>query len=86
MTIAGSVWDHRLARLANLDPVLLRRLVDLACAGFAVALFLRLADPEILLQGLWLVVAIGAFVYGLSAALWRIAVACAVTSRSLALR
>ena len=78
VTIAGSDWDHRLARLANLDPVLLRRLVDLACAEFAVALFLRLADPEILLQGLWLVVAIGAFVYGLAAALWRIAVACAV--------
>jgi two-component system, NarL family, sensor histidine kinase UhpB len=78
VTIAGSDWDHRLARLANLDPVLLRRLVDIACAGFAVALFLRLADPEILLQGLWLVVAIGAFVYGLAAALWRIAVACAV--------
>jgi len=85
MTIAGSVWDHRLARLANLDPVLLRRLVDLACAGFAVALFLRLADPEILLQGLWLVVAIGAFVYGLSAALWRIAVACAVMVGYIAL-
>jgi signal transduction histidine kinase len=78
MTIAGPGWDHRLARLANLDPVLLRRLVDIACVGFAVALFLRLADPEILLQGLWLVVAIGAFVYGLAAALWRIAVACAV--------
>jgi signal transduction histidine kinase len=78
MTIAGPDWDHRLARLATLDPVLLRRLVDIACAGFAVALFLRLADPEILLQGLWLVVAIGAFVYGLAAALWRIAVACAV--------
>ena len=85
MTIAGSDWNHRLARLANLDPVLLRRLVDLACAGFAVALFLRLADPEILLQGLWLVVAIGAFVYGLSAALWRIAVACAVMVGYIAL-
>ncbi len=85
MTIAGSDWDHRLARLANLDPVLLRRLVNLACAGFAVALFLRLADPEILLQGLWLVVAIGAFVYGLSAALWRIAVACAVMVGYIAL-
>lgn len=78
MTIAGPGWDHRLGRIATLDPVLLRRLVDIACIGFAVALFLRLADPEILLQGLWLVVAIGAFVYGLAAALWRIAVACAV--------
>jgi signal transduction histidine kinase len=78
MTIAGSGWDHRLARVANLDPVVLRRLVDLTCGLFAVALFLRLADPEILLQGLWLVVAIGAFLYGLAAALWRIAVAAGV--------
>ena len=78
MTIAGPGWDHRASRLANLDPVLLRRLVDVACAVFAVALFLRLADPEILLQGLWLIVAIGAFVYGLAAALWRIAVAAIV--------
>lgn len=75
MTIGGPVRDHRSSRLANLDPVLLRRLVDLACGVFAVALFLRLADPEILLQGLWLTVAIGAFLYGLAAALWRILVA-----------
>jgi signal transduction histidine kinase len=75
MTIGGPLGDHRSSRLSNLDPVLLRRLVDLACAVFAVALFLRLADPEILLQGLWLTVAIGAFIYGLAAALWRILVA-----------
>jgi signal transduction histidine kinase len=75
MTIGGPLRDHRSSRLANLDPVLLRRLVDLACGVFAVALFLRLADPEILLQGLWLTVAIGAFLYGLAAALWRILVA-----------
>jgi signal transduction histidine kinase len=79
MTIGGPHWDHRFfARLANLDPVLQRRLVDLACGAFAIALFLRVADPEILLQGLWLTVAIGAFLYGLTAALWRIAVATAV--------
>jgi signal transduction histidine kinase len=75
MTIGGPLRDHRSSRLATLDPVLLRRLVDLACGVFAVALFLRLADPEILLQGLWLTVAIGAFLYGLAAALWRILVA-----------
>jgi two-component system sensor histidine kinase UhpB len=78
MTIAGPGWDHRLARLANLSPVTLRRLVDLTCGLFAIAVFLRLADPEILLQGLWLIVAIGAFLYGLAAALWRIAIAAAV--------
>lgn len=78
MTIGGPRWDHRLSRLANLDPVLQRRLVDLACGAFAVTLFMRLADPEILLQGLWLTVAIGAFLYGLAAALWRIAIATVV--------
>lgn len=85
MTIGGPLGDHRSSRLANLDPVLLRRLVDLACAVFAVALFLRLADPEILLQGLWLTVAIGAFIYGLAAALWRILVATVVMIGYLAL-
>ena len=78
MTIGGPLRDHRSSRLATLDPVLLRRVVDLACGVFAVALFLRLADPEILLQGLWLTVAIGAFIYGLAAALWRILVATVV--------
>ena len=78
MTIGGNAWDHRLSRVGNLDPVLLRRLVDLTCGLFAIGLFLRLADAEILLQGLWLIVAIGAFLYGLVAALWRIAVAAGV--------
>lgn len=78
MTIDGPTRDHRVSRLANLDPVLLRRLVDIACGAFAVGIFLRLADPEILLQGLWLTVAIGAFIYGLVAALWRILVATVV--------
>lgn len=78
MTIGGPQWDHRFSRLADLDPVRQRRLVDVACGAIAIALFLRLADPEILLQGLWLTVAIGAFLYGLTAALWRIAVATAV--------
>ena len=78
MTIGGNAWDHRLSRVGNLDPVLLRRLVDLTCGLFAIGLFLRLADAEILLQGLWLIVAIGAFLYGLIAALWRIAVAAGV--------
>lgn len=85
MTIGGPLGDPRSSRLANLDPVLLRRLVDLTCAAFAVALFLRLGDPEILLQGLWLIVAIGAFLYGFRAALLRILVATVVMLGYLAL-
>jgi signal transduction histidine kinase len=70
-------WRRNLHFLdvSRLDPVVLRRSVDVTCAALAVALFLRLADPEILLQALWLTVAIGAFIYGLRAALARIAIA-----------
>jgi signal transduction histidine kinase len=78
MTIDGPLRDHRSSRLSNIDPVLLRRLVDVSCGLFAVGIFLRIGDPEILLQGLWLTVAIGAFIYGLVAALWRILVATVV--------
>lgn len=85
MTIGGRTPYFRSWGVVPRDPVVLRRLVDLAGATFAVALFLRLADPEILLQGLWLTVAIGAFVYGLRAALWRIAVATVVMIGYLAL-
>ncbi len=84
MTIDGP-RGIRSSRLSDLDPVLLRRLVDVACGLFAVGMFLRLGDPEILLQGLWLTVAIGAFVYGLVAALWRILVATVVMVGYLAL-
>jgi signal transduction histidine kinase len=67
--------DLRLLDVTRLDPVVLRRIVDATCAVLAVALFLRLGDPELLLQALWLTVAIGAFLYGLRAALIRIVVA-----------
>jgi signal transduction histidine kinase len=78
MTIDGPARDLRSSRIADIDPVVLRRLVDVACGLFALGIFLRLGDPEILLQGLWLTVAIGAFIYGLVAALWRILVATVV--------
>jgi signal transduction histidine kinase len=78
MTIAGQVWDRHPARLASIDQVKLQRTIDLVAGGFALALFLRLADPEILLQALWLTVAVGAFAYGLVGALWRIGIAGAV--------
>lgn len=85
MTIGGLLRDFRSSRIANLEPRVMRRMVDVACGLFAIALFLRMGDPEILLQGLWLTVAIGAFVYGMRAALVRIAVATAVMVAYLAL-
>lgn len=78
MTIGTSHWDSRIRAAAQVDPAVSRRAVDLACGVLAIALFLGIADPEIVLQALWLTVAIGAFVYGLRAALARIAIAAAV--------
>jgi signal transduction histidine kinase len=78
MTIGGSHWDSRIRAAARVDPAVSRRVVDLVCAVLAIALFLGIGDPEIVLQALWLTVAIGAFVYGLRAALARIAIAGAV--------
>lgn len=70
---------------SRFDAVVLRRLVDIACLGLAIALFARLGDPEILLQALWLTVAIGAFIYGLRAALIRIGIAMLVMVGYLAI-
>ena len=78
MTIGGRLRDLRFPDASRLDPAVSRRAVDVTCSVLAVALFLRLADPELLLQALWLTVAIGAFLYGLRAALRRIAVATVV--------
>lgn len=78
MTIGGRQWDSRIRAAARLDPGVSRRVVDVVCALLAIALFLGIGDPEIVLQALWLTVAIGAFVYGLRAALARIAIAAAV--------
>ncbi|MDF2734376.1 MAG: sensor histidine kinase [Chloroflexota bacterium] len=78
MTIGGIQWDSRIRAAARQDPAVSRRVVDIVCALLAIALFLGIGDPEIVLQALWLTVAIGAFVYGLRAALARIAIAGAV--------
>ena len=78
MTIGGTRWDVRIREAARLEPAVSRRAVDVVCALLAVALFLGIGDPEIVLQALWLTVAIGAFVYGLRAALARIVIATVV--------
>lgn len=78
MTIGGRRQDFRLADLARLGPVKQRRALDVACAGLGIALFLRIGDPEVVLQALWLMIAIGAFSYGLRTAVARIAIATVV--------
>jgi signal transduction histidine kinase len=47
-------------------------LLDAGTYALAFAMFARLADPEVLLQALWVIIGIGAFLYGLRMALGRI--------------
>ena len=60
------------------DPVVARRFIDAAAYLLAIATFGRLGDTEILLEAMWVALAIGAFVYGLRTALHRILVAAAI--------
>lgn len=70
---------------AAVSSAVLRRVVDLTCAVLAVALFVGIGDAEMILQALWLTVAIGAFVYGLRAALARIGIAALIMVGFLAI-
>jgi signal transduction histidine kinase len=56
----------------GMGTVALRRLVDGATLGFTVAMFARLADPEILLATAWVIAGIGAVIYRFLAAVMRI--------------
>ncbi len=84
MTIDGRHRDLRFLYRSRLGPTGLRRIVDLVCAGLAIALFTRIGDPEIILQTLWLTAAIGAFIYGLRGAVARIMIATMVVIGYLA--
>ena len=74
MTMDRRYGRPRLFDGTRLDPVQRRRILDVISASPAIPLFARIGDPEIPLQALWLAVALGAFVYGLSAALARIGI------------
>ncbi len=69
----------------GLGAVGMRRLIDAVTLGLAVATFARLGDIEVLLLALWVIVGIGALVYGFRAAVLRILiVAVAVFAYELA--
>lgn len=73
MTMGASPRSGRIGRGPRLGSVRTRRLLDVGTVALAVALFAGLADPEVLLQALWVTIGIGAFLYGLKVALARIA-------------
>jgi signal transduction histidine kinase len=56
----------------TIGPAGLRRLFDVGVVALGIATFARLGDFEILLQALWVLVGIGAFLYGLRGAILRI--------------
>lgn len=58
----------------GLGAVGMRRLIDAVTLGLVVATFARLGDYEVLLLALWVIVGIGAFIYGFRAAVLRILV------------
>jgi two-component system, NarL family, sensor histidine kinase UhpB len=62
----GVVGPMRLGALGT------RRLIDGVTLGLAAAAFWRLGDSEILLLALWVIIGVGAFVYGFRAAVLRI--------------
>ncbi|MGZ9160869.1 MAG: sensor histidine kinase [Candidatus Limnocylindrales bacterium] len=74
MTIGLAGRRLRVGRGSSVGPVATRRLLDAFTLALAFAMFARMADPEILLQALWVIIGIGAFVYGLRMALGRIAI------------
>ena len=57
----------------SLGPALVRMVLDVAGLGLTMALFAQVGDPDFVLDGLWVTVAIGGFVFGLRRILLRIA-------------
>ncbi len=56
----------------SLGPAGIRRLLDALALTLSVALFTQVADPDYLLDALWVTMAIGGFVFGLRRILMRI--------------
>ncbi|HEY7522886.1 MAG TPA: sensor histidine kinase [Candidatus Limnocylindrales bacterium] len=62
---------------SGVGPIGMRRLLDASAVALGFATFARLGDFEILLQALWVLVGIGAFLYGLRGAILRIVIVAA---------
>ena len=57
----------------SLGPVGVRRLLNVSSVGLLIAVLTEFGDADLALDGLWITLAIGAFVFGLSRTLLRIA-------------
>jgi signal transduction histidine kinase len=75
---AAGRWINRDQGLPGLGPTGIRRLLNLLTIVLAGAALFRLGDPDVLLDALFVTIAIGAFLFGLRASLARIVIATGV--------
>jgi signal transduction histidine kinase len=75
---AAGRWIIRAKGLPGLGPTGIRRLLNLITIGLAAAALFHWGDPDLVIDALWVTIAIGAFMFGLRASLARIVIATAV--------
>jgi two-component system, NarL family, sensor histidine kinase UhpB len=75
-TLTGSTrhGTARERRLLGLGPAGLRRLLNALCVGLVVATLAGWGDPDLVLDALWVTLAVGSFVFGLRTTVLRILV------------
>lgn len=75
---AAGRWIIRAQGLPGLGPTGIRRLLNLITIVLAAAALVQWGDPDLVLDALWVTIAIGAFLFGLRASLARIVIATVV--------
>ena len=75
---AAGRWIIHERGLPGLGPTGIRRLLDLITIVLSAAALLQWGDPDLVLDALWVTIAVGAFLFGLRASLARIVLATAV--------
>ena len=68
-------WTIRDRGLPGLGPTGVRRLLDAITIALAAATLFQWGDSDLILDALWVTIAIGAFLFGLRASLVRIVIA-----------
>jgi signal transduction histidine kinase len=75
---AAGRWMIRARGMPGLGPTGIRRLLNLITIVLAAAALVQWGDPDLVLDALWVTIAIGAFLFGLRASLARIVIATVV--------
>jgi signal transduction histidine kinase len=75
---AAGRWIIRAQGLPGLGPTGIRRLLNLMTIVLAAAALVQWGDPDLVIDALWVTIAIGAFLFGLRASLARIVIATVV--------